>query len=107
MNFNTPLSPWKGRTWESMAKPTKKGMKAVMKARVYHEESLITLLWEIEAMLNSWPLLPCSNNPSDFDALTPNNFIVKKFDNFAPGDFNEDDISSRKKFIRMNFGEDL
>ena len=53
LNFNTPLSPWKGRTWESMAKPTKKGMKAVMKARVYHEESLITLLWEIEAMLNS------------------------------------------------------
>ena len=90
-----------------MVKPTKKGMKAVMKARVYHEESLITLLWETEAMLNSWPLLPCSNNPSDFDALTPNNFIVKKFDNFAPDDFNEDDISSRKKFIRMNFGEDL
>ena len=40
-----------------MVKPTKKAMKAVMKAvmkaRVYHEESLITLLWEIEAMLNS------------------------------------------------------
>ena len=96
--FITPLSPWKGGAWESMVKLTKKAMKAVMKDRTYHEESLITLLCEIEAMLNSRPLLPCSNDPSDFDALTPNDFIIKKFDNFAPGDFNEDDISSRKKF---------
>ena len=96
--FNAPLSPWKGGAWESMVKLTKKAMKAVMKDRTYHEESLITLLCEIEAMLNSRPLLPCSNDPSDFDALTPNDFIIEKFDNFAPGDFNEDDISSRKKF---------
>ena len=69
-----------------------------MKDRTYHEESLITLLCEIEAMLNSRPLLPSSNDPSDFDALTPNNFIIKRFDNFPPGDFNEDNISSRKIF---------
>ena len=96
--FNTPLSPWKGGAWESMVKLTKKAMKAVMKDRTYHKEPLITLLCEIEAMLNSGPLLPCSNDPSDFDALTPNDFIIKKFDNFAPGYFNEDNISSRKKF---------
>ena len=49
-------------------------------------------------MLNSMPLLPCSNDPSDFDAFTANDFIRKKFDNFAPGDFNEDNISLRRKF---------
>ena len=81
-----------------MVKLTKKAMKAVMKGRTYHKEPLITLLCEIEAMLNSGPLLPCSNDPSDFDALTSNDFIIKKFDNFAPGYFNEDNISSRKKF---------
>ena len=69
-----------------------------MKDRTYHEESLITLLCEIETMLNSRPLLPCCNDPSDFDALIPNDFIIKKFHNFAPGDFNKDDISLRKKF---------
>ena len=96
--FNIPLNPWKGRAWESMVKLTKKTMKAVMKDRTYHEESLITLLCEIETMLNSRPLLPCCNDPSDFDALIPNDFIIKKFHNFAPGDFNKDDISLRKKF---------
>ena len=81
-----------------MVKLTKKAMKAVIKDRTYHEESLITLIREIKTMLNCRPLLPCSNDPIDFDELTPNNFIIKKFVNFAPGDFNEDDISSRKKF---------
>ena len=64
-------------------------------------------------MLNSRPLLPCSNASSDFGTLITNDFIIKKFDNFAPGDFNEDEISSRKKFkysnshVSMNFGEYL
>ena len=49
-------------------------------------------------MLNSRPLLPCSNASSDFGTLITNDFIIKKFDNFARGDFNEDEISSRKKF---------
>ena len=81
-----------------MIKLTRKAMKAVMKDRTYYEKSLINLLCEIEAMLNSTPLLPYSNDLSDFDELTPNYFIIKRFDNFAPGDFNEDNISSRKKF---------
>ena len=38
-------------------------------------------------MLNSRPLLACSINPGDFDVLTPNDFIIKKFDNFVPGDY--------------------
>ena len=96
--FNISLNPWKGTAWKSIVKLTKKTMKAVMKNRTYHEESLITLLCEIETMLNSRPLLPCCNDPSDFDALIPNDFIIKKFHNFAPGDFNKDDISLRKKF---------
>ena len=54
-----------------------------MEDKRYHEESLITLLCEIEAKFNSRPLLPCSNDPSDCDTLTPNNFIIKKFHNFA------------------------
>ena len=53
-------------------------------------------------MLNSRPLLPCSNASSDFGTLITNDFIIKKFNNFPPGDFNEDEISSRKKFKYSN-----
>ena len=81
-----------------MVKPTKKAMKAVMKDRTYHEESLIILLCKIEAILNSRQLLPWSNNPSGFVVLTPKQFIIRKFDNFVSGDFYEDHISSKEKF---------
>ena len=47
-------------------------------------------------MLKSRPLIPCSNDPNDFDALTPNDFIIKKFDDFLPRNLKDDDISSRK-----------
>ena len=30
--------------------------------------------------------------------MIPNDFIIKKFEKFAPGDFKEDDTSSKKKF---------
>ena len=60
-----------------MVKLTKKAIKAVKKDRTYQEESLINLLCKTEAMLNSRPLLLCSNDPSDFDVLIPNNFIIK------------------------------
>ena len=36
--FNTPVSPWKVGTWESMVRLTKKAVKAEMKDRTYHEE---------------------------------------------------------------------
>lgn len=50
--------------------------------------------------------------PSNFGALTPNYFIMKRLDKFAPGNFNENDILSRKKLnqnshIHTNFRKDL
>lgn len=43
---------------------------------------------------NSRPLLSSSNNPNNFDALTRNNFIIKKLHIFMPRDFNDDNITS-------------
>ena len=69
--FNTPLSSWKGGAYESVVKIPKKAMNVVMKDRTYHKESLITLLYDIEAMLNSGPLLQCSNDPQRLWCIDP------------------------------------
>ena len=71
-----------------------------------------TLLCEMETVVISIPLLPCSNDPSNFGALTPNYFSMKKLDKFSRGGFNENDILSRKKLnqyshIHTNFRKDL
>ena len=95
----------------SMGMMVKLTMKVVMKDRTYHGESLITLIYKIETMLNSRPLLPCSIDLSDFDALTPNDFIIKKFETVHQVVLTKTILLQGKKLtryshIRMNFGED-
>ena len=85
--FNPPASPWMSGSWESLIKLSKRAMKTVMVNKTYHEELLITILCEIECFLNSRPLLTYSDDPNDFEALTPNNFLIKRFDNHSPGIF--------------------
>ena len=85
--FNIPVSPWMGGSSESLIKLSKRALKTVTNDKTYHEESLIAILCEIECILNSIPLLPCSDNPNDFEALTPNNVLIKKFENHSPGIF--------------------
>ena len=72
--FDTAVSPWMGGSWESLVILSKRGIKTVTNDKTYHKESLIPTLCRIECILNSRPLLPCSNNSNDFEALMRNNF---------------------------------
>ena len=62
-------------------------MKTVTNDKRYHEGSLITILCEIECILNGRPLLPCSGDSNDFEGLTTNNILSKKFENHSAGIF--------------------
>ena len=96
--FNPAVSPWMGGSWEL----SKTVMKTVTNDKIYHEESLITILCEIESILNSRPLLPCSNNPDDFEGLTTNMFLSKTFDNHSTGIFHTSlhDYRSKLKSVQ-------
>ena len=50
---------------ESLIKLPKRAMKTRTNDRTYHKESLITILCEIECILNSRPLSPCSDDPNN------------------------------------------
>ena len=96
--FNPPVSPWMGGSWESLIKLSKRALKTVTNDKTYHEESLITIPCEIECILNSRPLLPCIDDPNDFEALTPNNFLIKRFDNHSPGIFDTSPHEHRSRW---------
>ena len=74
--FNPPIAPWMGGAMESMVKLTKRALRSTMKDRMFTEESLHTLLLEVEATLNSRPLTSVSDDLNDFEALTPNHFLL-------------------------------
>lgn len=65
-----------GGLWEAGVKSFKQHLKKVAGVSKYTFEEFNTLLSKIEACLNSRPLSPMSENPSDLVALTPGHFLT-------------------------------
>ena len=65
-----------GGAMEALVKLTQRSLKAIVKDRLFTEDALATFLTEVESVLNSRPLTPVSDDLEDFEALTPNHFIL-------------------------------
>ena len=77
-----------GGIFESMVKQVKRAMKTVINDQVLTEETHHTVLVEREAIVNSRPLTPVSDDPNDYEALTPNHFLIGRASpNSPPGRF--------------------
>lgn len=75
-HFNPPAAPHQGGLWESAIKSIKHHLKRVVGEHVLTLSEFITLTTQIEAVLNSRPLTPLSNDPMDLSALTPAHFLI-------------------------------
>ena len=65
-------------------------MKTVINDQVLLEETLHTVLVETEAIVNSRPLSPVSDNANDYEALTPNHSLIgRALPNSLPGRFEQ------------------
>lgn len=74
--FNPPSAPHFGGKWEASVKSLKFHIKRVIGDTLLTYEELSTLLTQIEAVLNSRPLSPLSEDPTDLGALTPSHFLI-------------------------------
>lgn len=83
-HFIPARAPHFGGLWESAVKSfTNHFYKITSEASMTLEET-ITLVTQIEAILNSRPLIAISSDPNDFSYLSPGHFIIGKTLNAYP-----------------------
>jgi len=70
-----------------------------------NEESLHTLMCEVEAIINSRPLTLMSSEPDDLTPLTPSQLLTMKTNvvGYPPGDFQRNDLYLRRRWRRVQY----
>ncbi|XP_043492375.1 uncharacterized protein LOC122517844 [Polistes fuscatus] len=75
-HFIFPRSPHFGGIWEAAVKSFKHHLIRVIGETLLTYEAMQTYVLEIEAILNSRPLTPLSDDPNDLRTLTPGHFLI-------------------------------
>ena len=90
--FNPPSVPSFGGLWESAVKSMKYHVYRMIGEQVFTSIELSTLLCHVEAILNSCPLVPLSDNISDLEPLTPDFLIQSASYIVSDPDYREEKI---------------
>ena len=98
-HFNPPAASHMGGVWERLIRSVKKTLKVVVGPQTLTDEVLVTVLTEVEHMINSRPLTHVSSEPTDPEALTPNHFLLGGASrHLAPGLVKDRDMCSRRRW---------
>ncbi|XP_011253341.2 uncharacterized protein LOC105249513 [Camponotus floridanus] len=93
--FNPPVAPHFGGKWEATVKSTKYHLQRVLKETALTYEEMTTITVQIEAILNSRPLCPLSDDAIDYNALTPGHFLIGEAPTAIPEPALSDEKTSR------------
>jgi hypothetical protein len=83
-HFNPPAASHMGGVWERMIRSIRQILRAVIKEQLVTDETLLTVMAEVEKVLNDRPLTPLSNDPLDPTPLTPSNLLLLRSNSSLP-----------------------
>ena len=91
-------APWYGGHWECLVGLTKSALKKTLGCAFVTLSSLQTLIVEIEAHLNNWPLTYVSSELYEPEPLTPSHLLYGRIINIVPHPFTTQDKVSDEDF---------
>ena len=100
--WSPPAAPHFGGVWERLVGSVKRALSVVLGGHVITDEVLLTVLCEVESMVNSRPITHVSDEYDQRSptALTPNHFLLgRNTAALAPGDFTGE-TNSKKRWRR-------
>ena len=74
--FNSPAASHHGGIWERCIRTTRKILNALLNEQALNDEGLLTLMCEVEAVINGRPITNVSENSRDLEALSPNHLLL-------------------------------
>ncbi|XP_072400943.1 uncharacterized protein [Diabrotica undecimpunctata] len=105
--FNPPTAAWWGGFWERLVGVLKQLLRKVLGQASLDYESLMTVICNCEAIINSRPLTS-SNDPNDLIPLTPMMFLRDQTESGVPDcDAVDQKALSRKVVYRQKLVDDL
>ena len=75
-HFSPPSASHTGGVWERMIRTIRKNMRALIGDRIVDDETLLTVMCEVEKMINDRPLTRQCDDPRDLSPLTPNTLLL-------------------------------
>ena len=85
-SFNPPEASHQGGIWERIIRSVRKILGALLKEQLVNDETLSTLLCEVERILNDRPLTSLSDHPDDPEPLTPSKLLLLRSNSCFPPD---------------------
>ncbi|XP_049329531.1 uncharacterized protein LOC125794101 [Astyanax mexicanus] len=106
--FNPPAGAHHGGIWERIIRMVKRILSSITNQQSLDDEGLVTVMCEVESILNSRPLTTVSNDPNDLEPLTPNHLLQLKVQPvLPPGTFKLEDLYARRRWRQIQYIADL
>ena len=103
-SFNPPTASHMGGSWERMIRSVRRILSALISSQSISDEILLTVMTEVEWIINSRPLVPITMDPSDNEPLTPNHILLLKANpNLPPGLFDQKHCYVRRRWAQAQF----
>ena len=106
--FNPPAGSHHGGVWERCTRTVRKIMNALLKEQALEDEGLMTLMCEVESIINGRPISKVSDDPNDVEALMPNHLLLlRSGPTLPPGLFRREDLYSRRRWRQAQYLADV